>query len=57
MATSLNIRGGATQSKIVTGLDKYTEYELQVLAFTSAGDGPKSPSQVVRTREDGKKWK
>ncbi|XP_066015596.1 protein sidekick-1-like isoform X3 [Pocillopora verrucosa] len=51
-ATSLNIRGGATQSKIVTGLDKYTEYELQVLAFTSAGDGPKSPSQVVRTRED-----
>ena len=38
----------------VTGLDKYTEYEFQVLAFTSKGDGPKSSVVVVRTKEDGK---
>ena len=35
-------------------LDKYTEYEFQVLAFTSKGDGPKSSVVVVRTKEDGK---
>ena len=30
------------------------EYEFQVLAFTSAGDGVKSSVKVVRTKEDGK---
>ena len=35
-------------------LDKYTEYEFQVLAFTSKGDGPKSSVVVERTKEDGK---
>ena len=38
----------------VTGLEKYTKYEFQVLAFTSAGDGLKSAVQVARTMEDGK---
>lgn len=38
----------------VFGLEKYTEYEFQVLAFTSAGDGPKSSVLVERTNEDGK---
>ena len=43
-----------TFTKTVTGLLKYTEYEFQVLAFTSAGDGPKSSKLVKRTNEDGK---
>ena len=49
------INTGATLTKEVTGLDKYTEYEFQVLAFTSVGDGPKSSVGVERTKEDGKK--
>ena len=44
-------------SKTVTGLDMFTEYELQVLAFTSVGDGPKSSVKVVRTKEDGKRYR
>ncbi len=41
-------------TKDVTGLDKYTKYEFQVLAFTSVGDGKKSLVKDVRTKEDGK---
>ncbi|XP_068676793.1 uncharacterized protein [Montipora foliosa] len=37
--------------KTVTGLQGSTEYELQVLAYTSAGDGPPSSVQVVKTKE------
>lgn len=55
-ATSLTIHKGNT-SKIVTNLDEYTEYEFQVLAFTSAGYGPKSPVTVKRTMEDGENQK
>ena len=39
----------------VTGLLKYTEYEFQILAFTSAGDGANSSSVTERTKEDGNK--
>ena len=51
----LNITNGSVESKEITGLDKYTEYEFQVLAFTSVGDGPKSPVLDRRTEEDGEK--
>ncbi|XP_022783169.1 neogenin-like [Stylophora pistillata] len=51
-AITLTIRNGPTLSRSVTGLDKYTEYEFQVLAFTSDGDGAKSPVEVERTKED-----
>ena len=47
----------ASLSKVVSGLDKYTEYEFQVLAFSSKGDGPKSSVVVERTKEDGKIYK
>ena len=53
-ATSLTIDSRSTLKRVFTGLDKYTEYEFQVLAFTSAGDGPKSSVIVERTMEDGK---
>ena len=52
-ATTLPISDGRTSSKTVNGLDKFTEYEFQVLAFTSDGDGPKSSVKVKRTMEDG----
>ncbi|PFX13901.1 Tyrosine-protein phosphatase Lar [Stylophora pistillata] len=51
-AKFVNISGGDTLSTIVTSLHKYTEYELQVSAYTSVGDGPKSHVEVVRTEED-----
>ena len=40
-------------SETVTELDKYTKYEFQVLAFTSAGDGPNSSTVFKTTMEDG----
>ena len=51
----LTINSGSTLKKVVSGLDKYTEYEFEVLAFTSVGDGPKSAVKSARTDEDGKK--
>ncbi|PFX23979.1 Receptor-type tyrosine-protein phosphatase F [Stylophora pistillata] len=48
-----NITSGSTFSRLVTGLQKYTEYEFQVLAYTSDGDGPKSPVKGERTQGDG----
>ena len=52
-ATVLLIGSGSILSRNVTGLDKFTEYEFQVLALTSNGDGPKSPVEVERTKEAG----
>ena len=52
-ATTVPINSGGTLTKNVPGLDKYTEYEFEVLAFTSVGDGPKSSVVVRRTNEDG----
>ena len=54
-ATMLAINNGTKLTKDVTGLDEYTEYEFQVLAFTSVGDGPKSSVEVEKTNEDGRK--
>jgi len=50
----LIINGGENRIKEVNGLAKFSEYEFQVLAFTSVGDGPKSSIEVERTKEDGK---
>ena len=49
------INSQAIHSKVVTGLDKYTDYEFQILAFTSVGDGPKSTVVYEKTKEAGKK--
>ena len=53
-ATMEPINNGTTLTKYVTGLDEYTEYEFLVLAFTSAGNGPKSSVEIEWTLEDGK---
>lgn len=49
-----------TQNKMTTelsstlhGLFKYTNYSVQVLAFTRVGDGNASSPVHCRTREDG----
>ena len=52
-ATNLTISSGSILNRTVTGLDKFTQYEFQVLASTSDGDGPKSPVEVERTKEAG----
>ena len=44
----------ATRTKEVTGLNKYTEYGFQILAFTSVGDGTRSAAVFSKTKEDGK---
>ena len=49
----ITISNGTIHAEDITGLDKYTEYEFQVLAFTSVGDGTKSSPHVERTKEDG----
>ena len=53
--TVLRINDIAILTKDVTGLEKYTEYELKVLAFTSVGDGPTSAVKFMKTMEDGKR--
>ena len=52
-STQITIDSGSTLTKVVTGLDQYIEYEFEVLAFTSVGDGPNSSVPSVRTKEDG----
>jgi len=41
------------QTAVITGLYKYTEYQLIVTCFTAAGSGPPSLPIRVRTLEDG----
>ncbi|CAB3242123.1 unnamed protein product [Arctia plantaginis] len=40
------------QSALISGLDKFTEYNVTVLCFTEPGDGPQSDYVLVRTKED-----
>ena len=40
-------------TKTVSGLEKFTEYEFHILAYTAAGDGPKTSVVIARTKEDG----
>ena len=51
--TVISINSESTLYIEVIGLDKYTEYEFQVLAFTSSGDGTNSSVVFKRTKEDG----
>ena len=52
--TTVAVKSGSTLTKVVSGLDEYTEYQFQVLAYTSVGDGPKSSVEYETTMEDGK---
>ena len=48
------INGSLVFSTVVTGLEKFTEYEFKVCVFSSVGCGRKSSSKMARTWEDGK---
>ena len=50
---ALTISNGQINFKHVNGLDKYSEYECQVLASTTIGDGPRSAVVVESAMEDG----
>ena len=52
----VNASNSPVYKKKVTGLQESTEYKLQVLAFTSAGDGPNSSVHFVKTREGGESY-
>jgi len=39
---------------VLHGLLKYTNYSIQVLAFTHVGEGLRSVKSYCRTKEDGK---
>ena len=39
---------------VLDGLETWTNYVIQVLAFTAVGDGPKSMAIEVKTDEDGR---
>lgn len=41
-------------STILSGLDKFTEYEVVVQAYNQLGEGPTSSSSIAATLEDGK---
>ena len=49
------VNSGTKLATNVTGLNIFTEYAFQVLAFTSIGDGPKSSVKFEKTSEDGKR--
>lgn len=44
------------KSKELQGLEKFTMYEISVLAFTRIGDGINSTALFVSTDEDSKLW-
>ena len=50
----VNVSNASLYTKIVTGLQGSTGYDLQVLAYTSAGDGPQSSVEFVKTKRSGK---
>ena len=49
--STIIMNDGAIRVKTVTRLDKHTEYEFKILAFTSVGDGPNTTVRTMRTKE------
>ena len=48
------VNGGDAVEKVLESLEKFINYNIKVLAFTSKGDGPNSSVITVRTDQDGK---
>ena len=53
LANTVTIDDRTVLSKTITGMEKYTEYDIQVSPFTYAGEGPKTSVVTERTSEDG----
>ena len=51
--TSIATRNSSTYKVDLPGLEKFTTYNITVLAFTRVGDGAFSQSILVSTDEDG----
>ena len=49
----LHISNASIREETVRELMKFTEYEFQLLAYTSVGDGPNTSVQFAKTMEDG----
>jgi len=49
------VSSGFIRTNVFSGLDIYTEYEFQVLAYTAVGEGPRSSVKYRKTKEDSKK--
>ena len=47
------VNDGSAVETVVGNLEKYIEYNITVLAFTSKGDGPNSTEITARTDQDG----
>ena len=50
----IDVFNASVYTKTVTGLQVSKEYEFQVLAYTFAGDGPKSSVHFVKMKEAGR---
>ena len=48
------VNGGDAVEKVLGSLEKFMNYSITVLAFTSKGDGPRSDVITVCTDQDGK---
>ncbi|XP_078691032.1 protein sidekick-2-like isoform X2 [Branchiostoma floridae x Branchiostoma belcheri] len=46
------VNGNNTNGTLVTGLRKFVEYDIQVLAFTRVGDGVPTDPQTIKTLDD-----
>ena len=51
---SVNTSSGAEFIVLVTGLEEFVEYSINVRAYTSVGAGPISTTEIERTLEDGR---
>lgn len=49
----MDVRKTTALTLILTGLRRFTNYTVQVLAFTRIGDGPFSKIAYCHTDEDG----
>ena len=47
------VKNGSAVQTVLISLEKYIEYKISVLAYTSKGDGPRSQEISARTDEDG----
>ena len=51
---TLNTSSGSDTSLLVEGLEKFTNYTIEMRAYTSVGPGPYSSSMNIRTLPDRK---
>ena len=53
--STIDMAKSTRTESLLTGLRKYTEYNITVLAYTGGGDGPRSRFALCHTEEDGRR--